>query len=122
VTPETIAQLTAALRYRGEQTRIGEPMKIPEVPEDSLLALRPGEWGVRPGILETDRWTDIRTVRIYQARQAPGFIVVGHMVECAWPSIEPHPPCYEIYLTTDGLARAAVRLRDLPTRAPEADR
>ena len=114
MTPETIAQLTAALRYRGEQTRIGEPVEIPEVPENSLLALRPGEWGVRPGILETDRYTDIRTLRIYHARQASGFIVVGHVVECVWAHVEPHPPCYEVYVTAAGLRSAAARVVVVP--------
>lgn len=112
MSPETIADLTAALAHRGEQTRTGEPVDV-GVPAGTLLALRPGEWGVRPGILE-QRWTDIRTVAVYQARTAPGYIVVGHLTECIWDHVEPHPPCYEVYVTAAGLAAAPGRVPQQP--------
>lgn len=120
MTPESLANVASALRWWGRQRRSGGPITVPGVPDGTLLALRPGEWGVRPGVVEVGRYIDIRTVRIYRACSAPGVIVVGHHVECIWPSIEPHPPCLEVFVTSAGLAAAAARVVVVP--APEVSR
>ena len=119
MSPETAADLTAALRSRDAPLYEGTPIDI-GVPAHLTLALAPGAWGPRPGQLaESDRYADIRPVRTYRARGADGYVIVGHTVLCeCTPGTD--EVCHLVWVTSAGLDAAVARVVVVPVPAPEA--
>jgi hypothetical protein len=80
---------------------------LPEVFPETVLHLRPGEWsGGRDGRPVIP--SDIRVLKVHTDRapaDATEVWVTGHLLECGWESVEPHPPCCEVLVDAAAILR-----------------
>jgi hypothetical protein len=88
------------------------PQQIPDLPVDTVLHLRAGEWSHLHDV-PPDAYVDIRLVKIDKGitRHEDGYVWVwcrGHdPMTCHWESVEPHKPCIEMMVRLDVLVRHA---------------
>lgn len=82
-------------------TTVGD---LPEVLPDTVLHLRQGEWSGGP-----DEFAGCMTVmRVHTdgaEASATRVWVSGHLPECGWSSVEPHPPCCEVRVRASAILR-----------------
>lgn len=82
---------------------------LPHVELGTILRLAAGEWsgGLVPSAM--DVVIRVSKIHIDQAPENPsGVWVSGHMVECAWASVEDHAPCTTVYAFLEPLAREVI--------------
>ncbi|ROT33950.1 hypothetical protein EF879_03410 [Micromonospora sp. HM5-17] len=84
---------------------------IPDVPTGTLLRLAPGEWSHCHAVPAGSR-LDVTVSRVHRnvvRRDEAGLWVwvVGHEhPACGWAHVERHPPCRQLMVRVDVLARA----------------
>lgn len=83
---------------------------LPHIPEGARLSLRPGEWYAQPGVPE-EKYVDLYIAEVRDpegdSTMETGTVwVFAHGLECRWPSATPHPPCFEVPVSVEGIRRA----------------
>ncbi|ROT31714.1 hypothetical protein EF879_15055 [Micromonospora sp. HM5-17] len=88
---------------------VTEPV-IPEVPEGAVLRLAPGEWSHCQAV-PVDSQLAVTVARIHRnvtRHDGAGrwvWIAAHEHPACSWDHVEPHPPCRQLMVRVDVLAR-----------------